>query len=436
MVTQIIAECKKVLKNKWIWIIYFILILIIFQTGSTRLNSVDYFGYRDDGSYVEGSEAKEYLQGIAETYEGKMDAAWYSNFDKDLREAQKDNALFCADEKRMIENYGENWLDIYLENSDSFYVDDGSNQYEKEDKKPFYKKSDLNRGGLLRNDFLITLNANYVGMIKEKRWNNDTNIKSDVIGKTDAAKDAMYWQSKSTDEDVKVFVLAELNEQEVFEYGNSDGWELLISLFESAYFLLPMFIILVTSNMFNKERSSHMIEVMKTCTYGKRKTAYAKICASILIALGACVSFICISTFYVMMKEGLGNWNALYSIIINAINSFTIKEVFLGSILLFLSGSIIVAITSSFISCIVKSSYISLIVSVLVFVLPLFLTFEFATLFPINLMEIESIFASISVIHIFDNFYMITDVVWIWIIPVVLLCGGTIIAYRSYSFQK
>lgn len=425
MILQVLYEGKKILRSPWVWLGFLAVLL-----GSLFLNtlhvSTNWQGYAEDGSILKGEQVIAYEQELQKDHEGEMDDTWFQTLHMEVEQAIKQDAMLRADHTKMEEAYGKAWLSLYCEDPYRF-LEIGIMEQNPDvsfHELPFYKMDAYKDGVLLKRSILEELQNGYASFVKERLWNQIHEEKKDA-----------YWTRRMSQQEQQ-HVLADLNARTSFFYGESTGWRMVLNGFAGAYFLFPIFLIILTSQMFNKEKSSNMMELIKTSTYGKRKVAYAKLLAGVLLTLIFTWLLISGILLYAYFHYGLGNWNALLSVLnTGAINPFTLKEAVLGGIWMISVGALVVSIVSMFFSCMLKSRYASLVLSIVVFLLPALIQNDVMKLMPIHFMEVKNVFFSIQMLTLFHSLYYFVEVVWIWILPMMLLCIACIWQYRSYHFS-
>lgn len=425
MILQILYEGKKLLRSPWVWLGFFAVLL-----GSLFLNtlhvSTNWQGYAEDGSILKGEQVIAYEQEIQKGYEGEMDDAWFQALHMEVEQAIKQDAMLRVDHTKMEEAYGRDWLSLYCEAPYRFLDIEVMEQNPDAsfDELPFYTMDAYKNGVLLKRTILEELQNGYAGFVKERLWNQTHEEKKDA-----------YWTRRMSQQEQQK-VLADLNKRASFFYGESTGWKMVLNGFAGAYFLFPIFLIILTSQMFNKEKSSNMMELIKTSSYGKRKVAYAKLLAGILLTLMFTWLLVGGILLYAYSRYDLGNWNALLSVLnAGAINPFTLKDAVLGGIWMITIGALVVSIVSMFLSCMLKSRYASLVLSIVVFILPALIQNDVMKLMPIHFMEVKNVFFSIQMLSLFHSLYYFVEVVWIWILPMVMFCITSIWQYRSYHLS-
>lgn len=425
MISQILCECKKVLRNCWIWVIF--LGVIVFSSFVNVHNRGSWIGYREDGSLIQDEEAMDYEREILQSYEGEMNAAWFTRLHQDVREAQKEDVLLRADHEKMQMVYGDDWLAHYMENAES-YMQSVQLEVDVEHSSTIpilYVKDTFKNGNLLEYSALQTLAHGYASFVEEKQWN---------LGMRKEDSKEAYWTRNLTEKE-KEKVIDDVNSMSAYSYGETSGWKEVFNNMEGAYFVFPIFLIILTSNMFNKEMSSNMVEILKTSRYGKRKAAFAKLYAGIALTM----MFTCILLLWFFLsaylRYGLGNWNVLLSEIMqNAMSPFTVKDAILGGIWIISIGALVVSMTSMLFSCILKSPYLSLILSAVIFILPAFLRADIVQLFPIHFMAVWDVFTSIETFSVLGSLYYLAQIIWIWLFPMLVFGIICISYYSAYRF--
>ena len=163
--------------------------------------------------------------------------------------------------------------------------------------------------------------------------------------------------------------------------GYSTGW--VSAIYAVIYTLLSLgcVLIIILAPLFADEYTRGMDALILTGTLGRTKCAWAKIIAAFLVSIGlfAAVSLGMLALY--LITHGVAGWNA--SIQINDLALFaelpypmTCGQAVLYAILLWFTAGLVVAAVSVLISAAARSSFVSLIISFVVFVLPLFITWN------------------------------------------------------------
>ena len=431
MFLQIWAEMKKILKNKWIWLVFIGVLLVsnVFSQSSSNLS--EYQGLSDEGEMLKGKEAYWYTEEVGKEYEGEMDEAWFTKLEQDYVEAQKKYLAANFDVSHMQEVYGNDWMEYYIANEKDFinekYIKENP-EYLDQGLMPYYEIEHA-PGYTLRYSFLSSLRYNYVEYIQTKPWNQEGLVEKG------SEKFSLYSNSMLEDTE-KDFIKETLNKETTFYYGNSDGWKALISLIANSYFLFPMFLILISSNMFNKEKNTQMMEIIRTSKYGKKKCASAKIIAITLTAWLFTALLLGADTLYIFTTMGLGNWNVNAAAAYVSISPFTFQQIYLSAIALYMFGAFVIVQTCCLLSCILKSNYVSLLISTAAIVIPNVLPGKIFHLFPMQFMELGSILANGATFQLADSIYFTKDIVYLWILPVIVFVSISYYYYKSYYFLK
>lgn len=431
MLLQIWAEMKKILKNKWIWLIFMAVILIssVFSQSSSNLR--EYQGLSDEGEMLNGKEAYWYTEEIGKEYEGAMDDAWFARFEQDYMEAKKKYLAANFDVSRMQEVYGNDWMDYYIANEKDFMNEKHikeNPEYLEQGRMPYYEIEQA-PGYTLRYSFLSSLRYNYVEYVQTKPWNQNGIVKK-------GSEDFSLYSNTLLQNQEKDFIKDTLNKEEIFYYGNSDGWKALLSLIANSYFLFPMFLILISSNMFNKEKNTQMMEIIRTSKYGKKKCAIAKIIAITLTAWLFTALLLAADTLYIFTTMGLGNWQVNAAAAYVSISPFTFQQIYLSTIALYMLGAFVIVQTCCLLSCLLKSNYVSLLLSTAVIVIPNVLPGKIFHLFPLQFMELGSCLINGATFQFLDSIYFIKDIAFIWILPIIVFALIGYYYYKSYRFLK
>lgn len=151
-------------------------------------------------------------------------------------------------------------------------------------------------------------------------------------------------------------------------YGPNEGWKCLYTMLELcgiAYILVMTFLF---CDLFNQETSTQLIDVLKSCRYGRKQLAFAKLSMMLVITLGIGI---------VMVVCLLLTANLLYDFSISptamqkmGVQVFTYQELLPQAIALFLMGGLISALLSTLCSSLLQKGTYSLLMGAVFYGLP------------------------------------------------------------------
>ena len=186
--------------------------------------------------------------------------------------------------------------------------------------------------------------------------------------------------------------------------GFSSGWVNLIYAMIYTLLSLGCVLTIILAPLFAEEYTRGMDALILTGAYGKTKCAWAKIMAGFLVSMGLMAVHILIFTVVYLCFYGFDGWNA--SIQINDLGVFmdvpylmSCGQGLLYALLLWFTAGLILTGMSILISAWAKSAFNSLIISFALFVVPLFLPWNYmgilkipAKFFPILQMQLSDLF--------------------------------------------
>jgi hypothetical protein len=201
----------------------------------------------------------------------------------------------------------------------------------------------------------------------------------------------------------------------IHSYYNTIGLESYITYHISTFLVLILMILGVTS-VFGYENANNMYPIIETTTVGKRKLMLSKFLVCVFYTCGICVVFYGSDyIFFSIFNYIEGLYNPLYSL--PSFNT-TYFNITIGSYLViqFLSrmiGCLLLSMVNMAIIMKIKNTLISLLINMLLIVF----FWNQDLIFPGILLQIYSLFTSVSLIQIFN----------IWWHQVTLLLSGTIV---------
>ena len=182
------------------------------------------------------------------------------------------------------------------------------------------------------------------------------------------------------------------------------GWEKF--LFVSIYTLLSLgcVITIILAPLFSEEYAKRTDALILTGAYGKSKCAWAKIIAGFLISLVLTALVLLIFGAVYLFHYGTDGWNT--SLQLSHFNAFTgisypmtAGQGVLYALLMWFTAGLTLTAASILISAMAKSTFTSLVISFVVFVVPMFLPWKSwgilnlpAQFFPIRQMQLADIF--------------------------------------------
>lgn len=440
MIRLIYLEFKKLFFKRSILILliltsifaYFSVVGTFSSHGSFINMDDDSESYTDEGKLVDGRDKINYINSIRHEYAGIINEQWQLNLLNDLNECKIKELLLNVDEKKMINDYGNNWKELYLSNSDQYIEISEEVKDIPEDKLPFYIKSYDDYKTLIRYETIFNILATSEP-ITEKSWDN-INIEKTYD------EERVYEYSEYIPINVaksqalqKIFK-SKLNNTS-FIFDDYQGWSIIVNAMSFARFLFAIIIVFICSKCFNDDHNCNMIDVVKSTQYGKKKLVFIKLIAILLTCVSVTIVYTGLITLLTMTLRGLGNWETSIIFMSGNVSPYTFKDAYFGGFSLLLLGSITIGFISVLLSVFMKKAYFSFAISLLIMVLPSVLNGSIAKLFPVNYMDFLGIYTSFDMIYFFESYYSINVFAFLTtFILFIVLSLITVFYYRTYKY--
>lgn len=151
-----------------------------------------------------------------------------------------------------------------------------------------------------------------------------------------------------------------MNEKKSFHYGDSREWFSLLETYSTVGIVLMVWVLVISSNVVNRERKQNMLEVLSSCSRGGSALFLSKLAAVITCALIGLLLMILPVTLYAWLSGNLGDMAVNITEGLHMISVFTYQEGFLISMEVLVLGAMVCAILGTLASTCLKSSYVSL----------------------------------------------------------------------------
>lgn len=435
-------ECKKILRarvNIIALLLFTILLLGMFIGLAQEKNDNEMQStYYDQGIEMSEKEVLEEIAVAKEEWTGDMDASWWERLSKESRSALKRLDAHIIDMERMEAQYGEGWYEDYKENQNEYaYSEDEDKEgkrlvYERTMLLP-YTKEDI-RDTVVRN---LYMNYGKTMMVKQP-WNSEDGTFGEMYSMYNNEKVASSVYGKENLEKNEIIFLKEyMNQKGTFHYGDSKRWDTFLQVLSTAGTLLMVWVLLISSNVLNKERKQGMLEALSSCTKGRGTLLFSKIAA--LFTCG-CIGFLimCGSLFlYAWLSGNLGDMNVNITEKLIYISVFTYGEAFFISVGALLLGILVVSIIGCTISTLIKSSYASFAVTIAILFLPRMLDTRLTIFMPSEFMAIENIAVRGFSVPVGSQVYFVWKLLpVVWMPLLVVLIGITAFVYLDRRYPR
>lgn len=414
----------------------FLFPLIVF---CQQINKTTYGSYfHENGIKMTNEEIQAEIDAFKQKWTGEMNQEWWDALQKANKEAVYYTSLPFIDEEKMIETYGSDWFEDYFNNLDSFGYPDENGSVE-EGKKMIYKRKnqlpftkDLIYYFEVRNLYL-----NYAKMmIVDQPWNSEDGTYGSMYDALTNSKVAMHAYSRinMTTEELQ-FLKDYMNEKDGFYYGNSKGWMNILNTISSIGVFLMIWMIMISSQMINKERDG-MMELLSSTAYGRQRLFTSKVSATFLAGLIALAINIIGVMLVAFCTHQIGDANVNVSEGLHMVSIFTYKQSFWISLFIILVGLMIISMMGVLVSTFIKSPYISLILTTMIIV-----SFNFfktlRILFPMGFMSVDAVVYRNFTISIFNHVFLLCQLIpQIWIPVIIMMFTIGLRQFGSKKYQR
>jgi len=231
--------------------------------------------------------------------------------------------------------------------------------------------------------------------------------------------------------------------------GNYNTWGNLFNVTNQLFILASLLIIFICSSIYSSETSSNINQLLLSTKHGRGKLTIAKIIAATGVSILVFLAIQTISFIFFYFYHGISGWDAsiqtnfsifLYSFPVELNN----MQVFFLVIAVQMVGILSIVGMTLFVSSITKSPFISLAISLGVFVTPYLLGTIFQSgiiakilnLFPIQNYQVEKMLTIMqtNTVYFFDSFFS-NVILTICIALVIKLIADVTIYYKIKYLQ-
>lgn len=437
-----LLECKKILTQKVNILLLLVITLLsfaMFYFNYTEEMQNEYQGtyYDDDGTEMTLAQRKEETYKAKEQWTGEMNAEWWNRLNIAYRDASERDDRKRIDFDQMDALYGKDWYEEYFQDHSKFYYEFELEQgIDVSGKRLLYPLETIKNNTIhdIADDVVLRLQWNYAGIMVEKRpWNNEGAYLTTMFSSYNNEPEdfsAFAYQNLTTEE---LNVLKDiLNEREPFHYGNSKDTMLILNTLSFVGTLLMIWSIVISCNIFNKERKNQMLEVLSTCSKGRKSLFVNKVCA-----VGACGFFgylFVLGTLlgYCALTDHFGDLDVNITEQLNMVSIFTYKEGLILSLLMILLGVLATCAIGCLISTWIKSTYRSMAATFAIMLVPAILPIwsRYDILLPSQFMQVRDVAIANFTIPLFDH------VVFLWkLLPLVWIPVTIALILFAYMMQ-
>lgn len=435
-------ECKKILcaKINIIVLLLFSIILIGSFIGlaqekkDNEMQSV----YYNQGVEMNEKEVWEEVSRVKQEWTGNMDASWWERLLKEYQPALKRMDAQFIDMEKMNEIYGESWYEDYKENQNQYAfraeeeIEGKRLVFERSERLPSTKED-------IRDHVIMNIYMNYgETMMVNQPWNSEDGTYGVMYSMYNNEKVASSVYGKGNLEQNEIIFLKEyMNQKGTFHYGDSKRWDIFLQVLSTAGTLLMVWVLLISSNVLNKERKQGMLETLSSCTKGRGTLLFSKISAAFTCG---CIGFLvmCGGLFlYAWLSGNIGDMDVNITEKLIYVSVFTYGEAFFISVGALLLGILVVSIIGCTISTLIKSSYASFAVTIALLFLPRMLDTRLTIFMPSEFMAIENIAVRGFSVPVGSQVYFVWKLLpVVWIPLLVVLTGITAFVYLGRHYPR
>lgn len=197
-------------------------------------------------------------------------------------------------------------------------------------------------------------------MLADKPWNSEDGTFGTMYSSFNNEKVAAPVYSLDVSRAELQLLKDYMNEKKSFHYGDSREWFSLLETYSTVGIVLMVWVLVISSNVVNRERKQNMLEVLSSCSRGGSALFLSKLAAVITCALIGLLLMILPVTLYAWLSGNLGDMAVNITEGLHMISVFTYQEGFLISMEVLVLGAMVCAILGTLASTCLKSSYVSL----------------------------------------------------------------------------
>lgn len=172
----------------------------------------------------------------------------------------------------------------------------------------------------------------------------------------------------------KDYVTSLYPDDQTYFYGDPMGGDFIITSLWYGGIILGIYMIYLFSRLFNMEDQEEFYELLKTTTQGKRRVGKAKLC--IMLSLSFLIAMVYVLLTVILAVLFLNpQWNVILaaSCYGSVIPYLTFGDAVMIAVVLFFTVLPALAVIASLISTFIRSTFVSLMASLLLFLIPIFM---------------------------------------------------------------
>ena len=199
-----------------------------------------------------------------------------------------------------------------------------------------------------------------------------------------------------------------------------------------------IWVLLISTDVVNKERKNQMLEIQRTCVNGKSRLIISKMGAVLVSSIIGFIVMIGGVSLYALLTGGIGD--ASVSVIegIFMVSIFNFGQAYFIGVMCILLGALTTAMIGCLVSTFIKSTYRSLALTVIVmYIVPtLFNVFgNIKNLIPVNFMSISNVSVrNFTTMFLGKPYYLYQLLPMIWIPICILIVVIVRFKYNSKSY--
>lgn len=426
-------ECKKIWKQRMNWMLLivftFLSIFLFHNMSSTNLNELGRY-YKEDGSLMSVQEVQKEISKAKEKWSGTMDETWWNTLQVEYQVSKYSTSYRLIDFDKMNATYGETWYNEYATYPERFSYP-GEIDTQANLKVVHVRDTPLpNKVEDIYIDVTQSLFMNYAStMLTHKQWNSSDGTYGTGYGMDGKVHKWPVYTNSNLSSHELTLLKDFMNEQESFHYADSKNWMEILRVLSSIGIFSAIWVIVISSNSINKERSNGMLEVLSAAPKGGSKLFVSKLLATCICGVtGLCV-MVGGLLVYAMLTGQIGDPNVNITEGLVAISIFTYGESFVISMGVMLLGILVTSLVGVLLSTWLTSSYLSLAITFLLIFLPQFIQ-KIAVLFPIEFMRVSDVAITRFTIDLFDHAFLVYRILPLLYLPICVILGW--ISWRKF----
>lgn len=393
-------ECKKIIGSKINFLVLIIFCLICVWIYNVNVKndapSILQRDYYDQGQKMSKQEVLQEIAVAKQQWTGIMDESWWERLQQAFIESELRSNEQLFDVDQMNELYGTGWsLDYALNHQDYTIAADG--EVEEGKKQLILRKNILpSTKEDIAKDVAWDIYMNYAEIIlKNKPWNSEDGTYGTMYsGLSGEATPSPVYSSANLSKAEILMLKDKMNSIDTFYYGDTKNLGSLLSTLATSGILLMIWVLLISTDIVNKERKNQMLEIQRTCINGKSRLILSKIGA---VLISSTIGFVVIVggvSLYALLTGGVGDASVSVIEHIYMVSIFNFRQAYLIGVMSIFLGTLVTAMIGCLVSTFIKSTYRSLALTVIImYIVPtLFNVFgNIKNLLPVNFMSITNV---------------------------------------------